>query len=237
MKRSLFLIPARGGSKGVPGKNIRPLGGIPLIEYSIRDALAVAADSEDVVVSTDSQEIADIARQAGATVPFLRPAELATDTASSRDVMLHAVDTLNGAGIRYDRLVLLQPTSPFRNTDDIKKSLELFEREHPDMVVSVIPAATNPYYNAYECDADGLLRISKGDGMITRRQDAPPVWEFDGSIYVIDIDALRRYPSLGRMQKILPLPNTVAHNIDIDTELDFLLAESLLPDLEIENKK
>ena len=231
MKRSLFLIPARGGSKGVPGKNIRPLGGIPLIEYSIRDALAVAAASEDVVVSTDSQEIADIARQAGATVPFLRPAELATDTASSRDVMLHAVDTLNGAGARYDRLVLLQPTSPFRNTDDIRKALELFEREHPDMVVSVRPAATNPYYNAYECDADGLLRISKGDGMITRRQDAPPVWEFDGSIYVIDIDALRRYPSLGRMQKILPLPNTVAHNIDIDTELDFLLAESLLPTL------
>lgn len=237
MKRSLFLIPARGGSKGVPGKNIRPLGGIPLIEYSIRDALAVAADSEDVVVSTDSQEIADIARKAGATVPFLRPAELATDTASSRDVMLHAVDTINGAGARYDRLVLLQPTSPFRNTDDIRKALELFEREHPDMVVSVRPAATNPYYNAYECDADGLLRISKGDGMITRRQDAPPVWEFDGSIYVIDVDALRRYPSLGQMQKILPLPNTVAHNIDIDTELDFLLAESLLPKMEIENKK
>lgn len=237
MKGSLYLIPARGGSKGVPGKNIRPLGGIPLIEYSIRDALAVADDSKDVVVSTDSPEIADIARRAGATVPFLRPAELATDTASSRDVMLHAVDTLNDAGVRYDRLVLLQPTSPFRNTDDIRKALELFDREHPEMVVSVRPAATNPYYNAYECDADGLLRISKGDGMITRRQDAPPVWEFDGSIYVIDVEALRRYPSLGRMQRILPLPNTVAHNIDIDTELDFLLAESLLPNLEIENKK
>lgn len=231
MKRSLYLIPARGGSKGVPGKNIRPLGGIPLIEYSVRDALATAGNAADVVVSTDSEEIAEVARKAGASVPFIRPAELATDTAGSREVMLHAVDFMNSNGGNYDSVVLLQPTSPFRNPDDIRKSIELFERERPDMVVSVRVAATNPYYNAYECDAEGMLKISKGDGMITRRQDAPPVWEFDGSIYVINVEALHRYPSLGRMQRILPLQNSVKHNVDIDTELDFLIAEKLISTL------
>lgn len=226
--KPLYLIPARGGSKGVPWKNIRPLGDKPLIVYSIRDALDVAGNADEVVVSTDSEEIAAVAREAGANVPFIRPAELATDTAGSREVMLHAVDFMNAKGKNYDCIVLLQPTSPFRNIEDIRKGMEIFETQHPDMVVSVKPAATNPYYNAYECNEKGMLRISKGDGMISRRQDAPPVWEFDGSIYVIGVDALRKNPSLGRMQRILPLLNTVKHNIDIDTELDFLLAESLL---------
>ena len=226
--KPLFLIPARGGSKGVPGKNIRKLGDLPLIAYSIKDALAVAPDPSDVIVSTDSQEISEVARRYGASVPFLRPEELATDTAGSREVMLHAADFMNQRGGGYDSIVLLQPTSPFRVTDDIGKAIDLFYTQRPDMVVSVKSASTNPYYNAYECGEDGFLKISKGDGLITRRQDAPPVWEFDGSIYVIDIEALRRYPSLARMQKILHIPNTVTHNIDIDTELDFLLAEHLL---------
>lgn len=225
--KPLFLIPARGGSKGVPGKNIRPLGGVPLIGHSIAHALAAAPRKEDVVVSTDSEEIAAAARECGASVPFMRPAELATDTAGSREVMLHAADTLNASEAGYDCIVLLQPTSPFRNPEDIRKAMELFERERPEMVVSVKAAATNPYYNAYECDADGLLHISKGSGGITRRQDAPEVWEMDGSIYVISLDALRRYPSLGKMQRIMPLRNSEKHNVDIDTELDFILAEEL----------
>lgn len=220
----LYLIPARGGSKGVPGKNIRPLGGVPLIEHTIRQALAVADNPEQVVVSTDSQEIAEIARRAGASVPFLRPAELATDTASSRDVMLHALNFTD-----YNSpLILLQPTSPFRNPEDISRAVRLFEEKRPDMVVSVKPAATNPYYNAYECDENGMLRISKGDGNITRRQDAPDVWEFDGAIYVINPDSLRRYPSLAAMPNILPIENTSKYNIDIDSELDFMLAEYII---------
>lgn len=221
----LYLIPARGGSKGVPGKNIRPLGGIPLIEHSIRHALDVAPQAGDVVVTTDSEEIADIARNAGANVPFLRPAELADDTAGSREVMLHAVDFFNKeTDQRYDTIVLLQPTSPFRNVEDIRKAIALYEERRPDMVVSVKQAASNPYYNAFECDAEGCLKISKGDGMITGRQDAPAVWEFDGSIYVINVESLRSYPSLARMPRILPVENTANPNIDIDTELDFLIA-------------
>lgn len=220
-----YLIPARGGSKGVPGKNIRNLGGIPLIAHTIRAALAVADNPEEVVVSTDSEEIADVARSYGASVPFMRPAELATDTAGSREVILHAADALLEPG---EPVVLLQPTSPFRNPQDIRKAVELFEKERPDMVVSVRPAATNPYYNAYECDETGCLRISKGDGLLSRRQDAPAVWEFDGSIYVIDPEALRKVPSLARLQRILPIENTVATPVDIDTELDFRLANLLI---------
>lgn len=224
--KALYLIPARGGSKGVPGKNIRLLGEVPLVWHSIATALEIAPSEEDVVVTTDSERIAAIARAAGAQVPFMRPAELATDTAGSREVMLHAADALAARG--YDTVVLLQPTSPFRNPDDIRKALDLYERERPDMVVSVRPAATNPYYNAYETAADGSLHISKGDGMVTRRQDAPEVWEFDGSFYVISLDSLRRYPSLARMPRILPAVNTAEHNIDIDTETDFTVAETLL---------
>lgn len=226
--KPLFLIPARGGSKGVPGKNIRILGGKPLIVHSIKHALAVADDPADVVVTTDSEAIADVGRRAGANVPWLRPARLATDTAGSREVMLHAVDALNAAGGNYDTIVLLQPTSPLRNPEDIRRAIRLFEQRRPDMVVSVRPAATNPYYNAYECEADGRLRISKGDGTVTRRQDAPPVWEFDGAIYVINADSLRNAPSLARLENILPLPSSARHDVDIDTELDFMIAEQLL---------
>lgn len=226
--KALYLIPARGGSKGVPGKNIRPLGGMPLIAHSIRHALEVAPDPKDVVVSTDSPEIAKAAISAGASVPFMRPAELATDTAGSREVMIHAADFLNGHGEDYDTIVLLQPTSPFRNPEDIAKALKLFETKSPDMVVSVKPAASNPYYNAFECDTDGFLHISKGDGKITRRQDAPPVWEFDGSIYVISLLSLRKVESLAGMSRIIPFPNSVTNNIDIDSELDFAIAELLI---------
>lgn len=226
--KPLFLIPARGGSKGVPGKNIRLLGGKPLISHTIEDALKVASDPEDVVVTTDSDEIAAIARQAGANVPFLRPAELATDTAGSREVIIHAADYLNDKGKDYDCIVLLQPTSPFRNITDIEDAMNLFEKHRPDMVVSVKEARSNPYYNAFEPDEDGFLKISKGDGKITRRQDAPDVFEFDGSIYVIDLSSLKKSGSIARIGRILPLKNTVANNIDIDSETDFLIAEKMI---------
>lgn len=224
--KPLFLIPARGGSKGVPGKNIKPLHNTPLIVHSIRHALSIA-DPEDVVVSTDSPEIAEIAREAGATVPFLRPAELATDTAGSREVMLHAADFMNKNGEKYDSIVLLQPTSPLRNPDDIRRGIEIFRNSDADMVVSVNEARSNPYYNAFECDENGFLHISKGDGKFTRRQDAPPVWEFNGAIYVIRLSSLRGN-LISRFEKILPLSIDKNTAIDIDSELDFIVATYLM---------
>ena len=224
--KALYLIPARGGSKGVPGKNIRLLGGKPLIAHTIEHALE-AADAEDVVVSTDSEEIREVSLQAGASVPFLRPAELATDTAGSREVMLHAVDFFGGEGKEYDTIVLLQPTSPLRNPEDIRKAVELYEKSDVDMVVSVSEARTNPYYNAFETDGDGYLKISKGDGKLTRRQDAPEVWEFNGAIYVIKVSSLRK-ENISRFERIKALPTSKETAIDIDEEIDFLICEEIL---------
>lgn len=231
--KPLYLIPARGGSKGVPGKNIRFLGGVPLIEHTVRAALSVAGP-EDVVVSTDSESIAEAARRAGARVPFIRPAELATDTAGSREVMIHAIDALNATlpeEERYDTVVLLQPTTPFRNPEDIRNALEVFKKEKPGMVAGVKPASTNPYYNAYELRDDGTLKISKGEGLYIRRQDAPKVWEIDGSLYVIDAGALRAAPSIARIERIVPVETTSPYNIDIDTEIDFITAEAIYKEI------
>lgn len=224
--KALYLIPARGGSKGVPGKNIRLLGGRPLIAHSIGHALEVA-DREDVVVSTDSEEIKGAALEAGARVPFLRPDELATDNAGSREVMLHAIDYLSTKGENYDTIVLLQPTSPLREPADIKRAVEIYKESGADMVVSVAEARTNPYYNAFETDNDGFLKISKGEGNLTRRQDAPKVWEFTGAIYVIKVSALRE-KSITKFDRILPLPTKRETAIDIDEEMDFLVCEEMI---------
>lgn len=224
--KPLFLIPARAGSKGVPGKNIRPLGGKPLIVHSIEHALSVAP-AGDVVVSTDSPDISRIASDAGARIPFIRPADLATDTAGSREVMLHATAALNSRGEAYDTIVLLQPTSPLRNPADISRALQAFAASDADMVVSVSPARTNPYYNAFEMDDEGFLKISKGEGKFTRRQDAPEVWEFNGAIYVIRLSSLEK-ELISRFERILPLPIDPATALDIDSELDFIRAEQIL---------
>ncbi|MDE6272359.1 MAG: acylneuraminate cytidylyltransferase family protein [Muribaculaceae bacterium] len=229
----LYLIPARGGSKGIPGKNIKPLGGVPLIGHSIRHALEAGADPADIVVSTDSEEIAVTARKCGASVPFLRPAALATDTSSSRDAILHAYDALKAAGKKYDAIVLLQPTSPFRRPEDIVNAVQAYEdavckaesdAEIPGMAVSVAEARTNPYYSAFETDADGFLHISKGDGQYTRRQDAPKVFEFNGAVYVINPELLREH-EISRLPRIIPVEMPADRSLDLDTPLDWERAE------------
>lgn len=152
---TLYLIPARGGSKGVPGKNIRLLDGLPLISHSIRHAFKAGAGSSDIVVSTDSDEIRRVAEGEGIRVPFMRPAELATDMAGSYEVMLHALDEMKSRGYSYRKLVLLQPTSPLRTPEDIVGAEALWHPEI-DMVVGVRAAKTNPYYNAFETDDKGM---------------------------------------------------------------------------------
>lgn len=228
MASYLYLIPARGGSKGIPGKNIKPLAGVPLIGHTIRQALAIA-DAEDVVVSTDDPAIARVAVAEGASVPFMRAAELATDTASSRSVIIDALDRMEKIGRHYDAVVLLQPTSPLRTPDDIRRAIDTFERstERPDMAVTVCEARTNPYYSAFERDDEGYLRISKGDGRYTRRQDAPKVWEFNGAVYVIDAEAIRR-EEISRMRRTLPVEMPASRSIDLDTPADWARAESAI---------
>lgn len=221
---TLFLIPARGGSKGIPGKNIKPFCGKPLICHSIDHARALSDDAL-ICVSTDSEEIRRVAEDHGLHVPFLRPAELATDRSGSREVMIHALDRYRDMGFDIDRLVLLQPTSPLRTPEDIQNCLDLYTPQL-DMVVSVKEAATNPYYNAFEPDEDGYLHISKGPGTYTRRQDAPKVWEYNGAVYVINPASLRERPmGLFERRRMYAMP--AERSVDLDTPLDWLMAEQL----------
>lgn len=227
----LFIIPARGGSKGIPGKNIKPFLGKPLLLYATEAALRLAP-AERVVVSTDSDLIADTVRQSGLAVDYMRPAHLATDTAGSREVMLDVMDWADSRGIAYDTVVLLQPTSPLRRVTDIEACLEAYA-SHPgaDMAVTVGPAPANPYYDIFETDADGRLHVSKGDGLYTRRQDAPPVWTYNGAVYVIRPESLRRMP-LGAMPTRVASVMPRERSVDLDTPLDWLIAETIAKELD-----
>ena len=223
--KTLYLITARGGSKGIPGKNIRPFLGKPLICHAIDNARDAGADDADILVSTDSDEIRKVAEDYGLKVPFMRPAHLATDTASSYDVIVDCLHRLTVEGRNYDRLVLLQPTSPLRTADDIRHAEALW-RPDIDMVVSVCPAKTNPYCGAFETDTEGLLHISKGDGRYTRRQDAPEVWEYNGAVYVMTVASLLRGPMSG-FRRIVPSVMPSERSVDLDTPLDWEIAEHI----------
>ena len=223
--KPLFVIPARGGSKGIPGKNIKPLGGKPLIAYSVEVARQLAPDC-DICVSTDDQAIAHVVRQMGLEVPFMRPDYLATDNCGTYEVLLHAVKFFEKLGRRYDTMVLLQPTSPLRTADDVRRCLEAYTSD-VDMVVTVVEAASNPYYNCYETDSDGFLHISKGDGSYVRRQDAPKAWEYNGAVYVINIDRLKQMP-LSRFPRRRMVEMERSRSIDLDTPLDWLVAEAVV---------
>ena len=221
----LVVIPARGGSKGIPHKNIKPLGKKPLIYYSIDVARQFTTD-ENICVTTDDAEIISVVEQHGLKVPFVRPAELATDTCGSSEVIRHAYQFYVDNGIQYDAIVLLQPTSPFRKVEFIKEAVALYD-ESIDMVTSVRPAACNPYYDGFEENAEGLLEISKGDGTIARRQEAPKVWQQNGSIYVINSKSLIE-KGMGGFTKIKKYAMPEAYSVDLDTMLDWKMAELII---------
>lgn len=227
-RKPLYIIPARGGSKGIPRKNIRRLGGRPLIAYSIDLALR-HADAGRVVLSTDDEEIAATARDLGLAVDYMRPAELATDTAGSREVILDAMAWAESRGIDFDCVVLLQPTSPMRTDEDLERTLEAYS-DDIDMAVTVTEARCNPYYDCFETDAgSGMLRVSKGDGRFTRRQDAPPAWQMNGAVYVINPASIKA-KALGQMERRRPVVMPRSRSIDLDTPLDWEIAEKLMAD-------
>ena len=223
--KTLVIIPARGGSKGIPHKNIKPLGGKALICYAIDNARSVVGD-EDICVSTDDPEIVRTVEEYGLKVPFVRPDSLASDTAGTYGVLLHALDFYEKLGKRYDAVLLLQPTSPFRRNEDISGAMEKYDSD-VDMVVSVKSASSNPYYNCFEENADGFLCHSKGDGRYVRRQDAPEAWEYNGAVYVINPESLKKSP-LSEFKRIRKHVMDDIHSLDLDTPLDWKIAELLL---------
>lgn len=222
-KTVLVLITARGGSKGIPGKNLRRIAGHSLVGWAALAALG-SRHVDRVVLSTDSAEIAEEGRRYGCDVPFLRPAELATDTATSRAVALHVLDSLEAV---YDYLVLVQPTSPLRTAEDIDGCLALCHGAGAESAASVSEVDKTPYW-MYTRAGDGRLQpVVDAAKRPTRRQDAPPCYVLNGAVYVVTPDWLRRSDDFvgdGTLGFLMPRERM----LDIDTVEDLAAAEARL---------
>lgn len=214
---------ARGGSKGLPGKNIKPLGGVPLLGHSIRIAQATPG-VEKVFVSTDDQEIANVAAEYGATV-IMRPPELATDTASEWLAWQHAVNHVRAGFGEFQTFVSLPATSPLRAVEDVEKCLEALTGD-VDVVVTVTEAARSPYFNMVVRDAEGISSVVLANSGVRRRQDAPAVYDMTTVAYVTTPDFILRTQSLfeGKVRSVIVPKERAA---DIDDAYDFLIAEAL----------
>jgi len=220
----LGVIPARGGSKRIPGKNLVALDGIPLIEYSVRAARA-ARRLTDVVVSTDSPEIASHVRTLGITVPELRPEAIAGDRSPVVAALAHGLAMFEREGRRADAVVLLQPTSPFRQSADIDRAIALFERTGVDTVTAVRLIRDHPYW-AWRAAGDLIEPFHSEAGMATDRQGLPPVYAENGAVYVIR----RELVVAGRIYGARVAPYVMAEevSVDVDTPLDLAWAQFLL---------
>ena len=224
----IAFIFARGGSKGLPGKNIRSLAGKPLIAWSIEHALAVKR-IERVIVSTDSQEIADVARQYGAEVPFIRPKELALDDSPEWLAWQHALDYLKETEEVFPEAILSVPsTAPLRAVIDLNNCLDEYEKGNIDVVVTVTEALRSPYFNMVKKNADGTIDlVIPPSNALTRRQDAPSVYDMATVAYVLRTKFVMTHQSIfeGRVAAVdVPLERA----IDIDTITDFKMAEFYL---------
>lgn len=219
---TLFVIPARGGSKGLPGKNIKDLCGKPLIAYSI-DVARAFVDDEHICVSTDSEKIKGVVECYGLSVPFIRPDYLATDTATSNDVLVHAVNFFKEKGRGYKRLVLLQPTSPLRSVNDVADSLALY-RDDIDMVVSV----TKSHAPAVLCNEDenGYIQLIYNK-TATGRQQLQEMYEFNGAVYVMNIQSLLEKGIAGFSKKVKYVMSK-ENSVDIDDIYDFYQVETII---------
>lgn len=227
MKTPAFIF-ARGGSKGLPGKNIRPLGDKPLIAWSIQQALAVER-IDRVIVSTDSLEIASVAREFGAEVPFLRPAALATDESPEWLAWRHGLQYLKATnGSMPDLLVSVPATAPLRLTEDIENCLDEYEKGGADIVITITEAHRNPFFNMVKPNFDGTFDLVNSiESTITRRQDAPEVYDVTTVCYVANPKFIMENNAIfeGNVRAVyVPIERA----IDIDTLLDFQIAETIL---------
>ncbi len=226
--RVLGLIPARGGSKGVPRKNIKPLCGKPLLAYTAEAALASRRLSR-VILSTEDEEIAEAGRSYGLETPFLRPTELACDETPMLPVVQHAVRFLEDSGERFDAVCLLQPTNPLRSADDIDACIQLLEISEADAVVTMlpVPAELNPHWVYFE-EAEGWLRLSTGEATpIPRRQELPPAFHREGSVYVTRREVLMEQNSFYGA-RLMGYVMSAERSVNIDTPEDWQRAEELV---------
>lgn len=224
--RILALITARGGSKRIPGKNIRVLGAKPLIVWSIEVVKGIA-EICDILVSTDDSTIAQISRNEGALVPWVRPADLATDKASSIDVCLHALDWYERENGKLDGLLLLQPTSPFRSRESVVRGIDLFRMREFRPVLGVSPASSHPMW-CFQIQGETLRPYIGGGGFELRSQDLPAAYAVNGAFYLIAPERFRKLRSFIADDAIPLVIEDPRENIDIDSEWDWKIAEAVL---------
>jgi CMP-N,N'-diacetyllegionaminic acid synthase len=221
----LIIIPARAGSKGLPGKNTKILGDKPLITHSIEFAQKVQQTGDVICISSNDDEVIKIAKENGLTVHFKRPEALASDTASSYDVIMHSINHYHTEGKDFDAVLLLQPTSPFRLVEDYEKLISLFT-DDTDMVVTVKETKENPYFTLFEENSEGFLEKSKPSAY-SSRQECPKVFAYNGSMYLVKVSSLLAggFSTFRKVKKVI-LPEE--RSIDIDIMQDWVLAEFFL---------
>lgn len=220
------FIFARGGSRGVPRKNVLPVGDIPLVGRSIIAAKAIARVSR-IILSTDDNEVANIGRAYGAEVPFTRPAELASDTASELDAWRHAITWVRDNDGQFDIFVSLPTVSPLRNYADVDRCIDLLlNSPNTDIVITVTEARRSPYFNMVRLDKDGFANLAAGDGGTVRRQDAPVLYDMATVAYVARPNYIMRARRLfdGKVKAVIVSDRSA---IDIDTPLDLEIANFL----------
>lgn len=223
--KPICFIAARGGSKGVPRKNIKKFVGKPLIAYTIEKCINSQIFSH-VVISTEDDEIARISKKYGADVPFMRPKKLAMDKSGTSEVLLHGIKKLENLGYKFDEIVLRDCTVPFIRNEDITQSVKKLRKEKPDAVFGVYRQHLNPYFNMMETNSQGYLKLSKKlrNRPITR-QGAPTVYQLSG-LWALDVKQFLKYQTI-MVPKILPYEIPLETGFMIDTELEFKIAEFL----------
>ncbi len=227
--RVVAIIPARGGSKGVPGKNIKLLGGKPLLQYTADSAKSSKLLTR-TILSSEDEAIINVAKELAIEIPFIRPKELATDGAKSIDVIVHAINFLEANGAYFDAVCVLQPTSPFREKNFIDQAIQKFIDSNVDTLLSVqqVPHEYNPHW-VFEEDNEGNLKIATGENeIISRRQELPKAYHRDGALYLTKIDYIKKGtfygPNLGYIESNPDL------YVNIDTLKDWEKAEVMVKD-------
>lgn len=226
----LALIPARGGSKRLPGKNIKELCGKPLIAWTIEAALK-SKYIEKTVVSTDCEKIAEVSRRYGAEIPFIRPDELASDTATTLDVVLHSLEFYKKINESFTHVILLQPTSPLRSVDDIDKSIEELLQRGAKAVFSVCEVDHSPLWSNILPENQSFDGFLKKEVIGKRSQELPLYYRLNGAIYLIEVEGLLSKKVLFEVEPSFAYVMSRQSSIDIDEKLDFLIADSILSDI------
>ena len=224
----LYLIPARAGSKGLPNKNKKLLNNKPLICYTIEFALQNAKSNDIICVTTDDNEIIEIIKtRFNLGVPFVRPSKLSDDKASIFDVIIHALDYYTNNKISFNKILLLQPTSPLRIQEDFDIINQIYDGTHADMVVSVKKSKENPYFTLFEENNKGNLIKVKSSAEYTNRQECPSVYVYNGSMYLVNTKIFLQQLNFN-FENIIKYEMPESRSIDIDTQADWILAEYYL---------